>query len=169
MRRLARALVALACMASASPVMAQDRDYMGGFDGRWEGQLKSIAPQSYDAVHGIQWAEDAMMAFVVKNEGVSVYTGSAKGDWREAKAGHFQILALKTNATITAIDSSNEAPDKEGWVETWNFSATHKDRDHLLVVFTRQVNNYTKSDENHGSAAGRFIAMGFGEMHRVSP
>ncbi len=169
MNGLVRILVASAWVMLSNAASAQDQDYLGGYDGRWEGQLKSIAPQSYDAVHGINLADDWMLAFVVKNEGISVYTGDAKGNWREAKAGHFQILSFKTNAAITAIDSSNEAPNKEGWVETWNFSATHTDRDHLLVAFTRMVSNYTKADENHTATPGRFVALGFGELHRVGP
>lgn len=169
MRWCFRTLGALALVVFAVSAIADEQDYMGGFDGRWEGQLKPIAPQAYDAVHGINFNDDFMLAFVVRNEGVSVFTGNSKGNWRETKAGHFQILSFKTNATITAIDSSNEAPDKSGWVETWNFSATHKDRDHLLVTYARLVNNYTKGDENHTSTPGRFISLGFGELHRVSP
>jgi hypothetical protein len=166
---LVRTLGLLTFVMLAGPAGARDEDYLGGFDGRWEGPLKSIAPQAYDPVHGINLTDDMALALSVKDEGVSVYTGNSKGDWREVKGGRFQILTLKTNAAITAVDSSNEAPDKPGWVETWNFSVTHKDQDHLLVVFTRMVNNYTKPDEDHGSAPGRFIVLGFGELHRVSP
>ncbi|HET7084397.1 MAG TPA: hypothetical protein VFI23_06480 [Rhizomicrobium sp.] len=169
MSRLVRILGSLVLVMLASPAIAEELDYMGGYDGRWEGGLKSIAPEAYDAVHGINLSDDMTIAFVIKNESVSVYSGNSKGNWREAKPGHFQILTLKTNATITAIDSSNEPPDKQGWVETWNFSATHKDRDHLLVIFTRVVNNYTAPEDNHGSSPGRFMMLGVGEMHRVTP
>lgn len=173
MNRLVRALAASALAAAMSPALAQDKaqnkDYMGGFDGRWEGPLKSIAPQAYDPVHGKNLSDDMALAITVKDGAVSVFTGNSKGNWTEVKPGHFEILALKTNATISSIDSSNEAPDKSGWVETWNISATHTDRDHLLVAFTRQVNNYNKPDGDRSSAPGSFMTLGLGELHRAGP
>jgi hypothetical protein len=167
MNRLIRTLGLSALLSG--PALAQEPDYMGGFEGRWEGPLKSIEPQAYDAVHGTNLADDMQLAFTVKNDAVSVFSSAAKGDWTEVKPGKFQILPFKTNAVISALDSSNEGPDKQGWVETWNISVTHKDRDHLLVIFTRQVSNYSTPDENHGSTPGRFLSLGVGEMHRVGP
>jgi hypothetical protein len=173
---LAAAFVLANCLvAAAQPEIVKD-DFFGGFDGRWEGTINFVAPEAYSKDHGIA-LPPTDIAFTIKGKSVSVYyKGGPKNvpEWKEAKPQQFQIAQLKTSAMILTIVSSrpkkNDENDKyKDWVETINFTITHKDRDGLFVAYSRSVNNYMLEYDHSGDDPGRFFNMGFGEMTRVPP
>jgi hypothetical protein len=170
MTRFARGALATFLLLAPAAVLAQDNDTLGGFEGRWEGALKVIPAETYDTRSVMPGPErELQLAILVRDQAVTVYTkNDASNNWQETKPGHFQLLAYKSNATVTAIDSSNSGPE-DGWVETWNLSLTHKDRDSLLATVTRVVNNYSRPADatDNGHPAGRFFVISFGEMRRV--
>jgi len=167
------AILAAALTLSPCPIaFAQDEtakeNFFGGFDGRWEGTLNYVAAEAYSKDHGY-FLPPVDIAFSIKGKDVSVYRkGGAENtpEWREVKPKQFIVVPFKTSAIIATIVSGD---DKDGgWVETWNFTVTHKDRDGLYVEFARAVNNYTHPyDEVSPTAMARFFNIAFGEMTRV--
>jgi hypothetical protein len=57
--------------------------------------------------------------------------------------------------------------DDDGlWVETWSFAMTLKDTDHMIVHWTRVVNNVDMPPAKKGS---KFSSVGMGELVRKGP
>jgi hypothetical protein len=140
---------------------------MGGFDGTWVGKLKTIPASSFDAQIGSGKEGDASeLALVVQGQAAKVYL-RRDGKWSEVKPGAFRVEAHKTNATVTATDSSTDVYDKTGrggWVETWSFVLTHKTATELYAAWWRAVNNYL---EKPGEKSARFFMGAFGELQKV--
>lgn len=160
-------LALLILSATAHEGRSQDL-YFGGFNGTWQGKfksseldLKSFAPlsRSFDLQQAIQ----------IKGTAVHVLNFSAKDrKWEEIKPNQFRIETHKTNAIVYAINSAADvmgSTNSGGWVETWNYTITHKDKDNLYVYFTRAVNNYLVP---LGADNARFFYAGGGEFRRVN-
>jgi hypothetical protein len=148
--------------------MAQEDPYYGGFDGRWEGSATFIPAEAFDPVHGVT-GETGRYAFSIKGDSVSVYYNDGKG-WQEAMPGGFRIVTHKTNGII--FGHTSRVDDKSGktygWVETWNFTFTHKDETSLYVLLTRAVNNLgLPYDYRTQDARGRMFTIARGEFART--
>jgi hypothetical protein len=135
--------------AGITKATAQDDKYYGGFDGRWEGTMSHVSLPAFDNPEVTTYI-DAAIAFTISGNKAKVFF-KVHDDWQEIKAGTFQILGYKTNAVLFSITSSGDlnstasrAPNIDGWIETWNFTITHKAADSLFVTATRAVNNYPK-------------------------
>lgn len=148
--------------AAPFPSMAQDsRLAAASYDGTWAGQLKCL----YDP--GL-WPEDECdigltMDISGKITRLEQVVRSKKG--KETKAdidpAKFQFSALRTNAVATSMDAGK---DEDGnWVETWSFVMTLKDPDHMVVHWTRVVNNVDMPLARKGS---KFSIVGMGELVR---
>jgi hypothetical protein len=133
------------------------------FDGKWSGATKCI----YDP--GL-WPDDVCGATWV----IEIGAGKVKvqqiihgKDGKETKTNidgrNFQFRQLETNAVISSLDSGN---DEDGhWVETWDFAMTLKDPDHMMVHWTRIVNNVDLALDKKGS---KFSIVEMGELTRSS-
>ncbi len=139
---------------------------MGGFNGTWVGKLRIVDPAAVDGTVGSGTAgKEYEYAVVVAGASAKVYSRK-DGSWDEIKPGAFHVAAHKTNAIVYAIDSSTDVYDSSGsggWVETWNFTVTHKNTTTLYAAWTRSVNNYLKKPSDR---AARFFVVAFGEMHQ---
>ncbi len=61
--------------------------------------------------------------------------------------------------------SIDTGKDEDGlWVETWVFAMTLTDPDHMLVHWTRVVNN---TDMPKGQKGSKFSSTGMGEFARL--
>jgi hypothetical protein len=150
------------------PAIAADDPYYGGFDGRWEGTLRFVPAEAYDPEIGYA-TESARYAFAIKGDTVSVYSNDGTG-WEESMPGNFRIAMHKTNGVIFAHHSSidDKSGKTYGWVETWNFTFTHKDENSLYVLFTRAVNNLgVPYDYRAQGARGRMLTIAHGEFVRA--
>jgi len=162
---LSVALIFSTCTSAFAQEGIAKEDFFGGFDGRWEGTFNFVAKDAFSTTYGRDLPSQAM-AFTINGKQVHVYRKTELGDWHDVKPGEFIIVPFKTSAVVTTIDSGSD--DDSGWVESWNFTITHKDRDGLLVAFSRSVNNYKRSYEDVSEQhPGRFFYMAFGEMTRV--
>lgn len=167
MRFLQSILVALLVLVPAAAIAADD-PYYGGFDGRWEGMLQYIPAEAYDPERG-HTLENTRFAFSIKGETVSVYFND-NGTWQEYMPGAFRIAFHKTNGVIFGnLSRAEEAGGKVfGWVETWNFTFTHKDDQSLYVFFTRVVHNLGLAyDYKAQGASGRTFNIAHGEFSRT--
>jgi hypothetical protein len=145
---------------------AQDVPDSGDFDGRWEGTVKFIPPEAYDADHGYS-AAPASFAFSIDGKNVRVSYKTETGEWRDFQAP-YGIATYKTNAVIISIHSNATQTNAGDWVETMSFTITHKDKDSLYIIFSRAVDNFRKPpDFNEEDAKGRFFGIAFGEFKRV--
>jgi hypothetical protein len=162
------ALAFLLQMAATAASFGQDL-YYGGFDGAWEGTLKYIDPSAYDSLRGYNIPDGVGLRIVISGNNASVFYKNEDG-WSEVKPGLFHIVAHKTNAIVYAIESSRDVMDETGqggWVETWNFTITHKDRSSLYVFFNRAVNNYLLASDFKDPVTGvpgRLFGSAFGEL-----
>ncbi len=155
-----------AAFGAVSTSNSQDVFY-GGFEGTWEGTVraKQIDLKSFDTT-GTPTDVNCRIAVSGTNVHVFVFN-KTKNEWAEVKANAFRIVSHKTSAIVYSIDSAADVMDKTGsggWVETWNFTITHKDKDTLYVDWVRGVNNYLSPPDKDGA---RFFFAGFGEMTRV--
>lgn len=161
--------IAVALMLMTTPVIAQEKSILNGFDGRWEGTINIIPPDTFDKEHGLK-GDAAHLAIAIKGEAVSVYS-NLNNCWGELLPGGFRIVPHKTNAVIFMHNSALEESDGKagGWVETWNLTLTHRDDKSLYVMFARSVNNVGLGPDEHvNDASGRMFVMGFGKFDRVS-
>ncbi|GEM_PF-1808360 len=155
-----------------SPIVYGEDDlYYGDFNGSWEGTLYLIGLDLPGFPYTLSTKEidknGGESKIVVSGQNVEVYY-KWKGKWKEVKPGQFKINKHKTNAIIFAINSSSDVYDKTGsggWVETWNFTLTYKDKNSVYVYVTRAVNNYMKKYDEEIS---RFFISSFGDFQKVS-
>jgi hypothetical protein len=151
-------------------------DFYNGFIGRWEGDFQPIPSQVFFPSPPNAPATNAenppitQVAFSISASSMQVYIRPVGGVWREINPGSWRGTMGRTNAVIFSITSGTDS-DGDGWVETWNFTITHKERDSLDVVMTRAVNNYNKPSDflvqtDKGIASGRFFRIIYGEMTR---
>jgi hypothetical protein len=132
------------------------------YDGKWSGVVKCL----YDP--GL-WPDDecdVTFTFDIHRNALAVeqIIRSKKGEQTKSQInpGKFQFVRLATNAVAISLDSGN---DEDGtWVETWSFAMTLKDPDHMIVHWTRIVNNIDMPLEKKGS---KFSSVGMGEFVRL--
>lgn len=131
------------------------------YDGKWGGTVRCL----YDPG---MWPDDECDIGVdLKIDGDSFLaeqtirnkkTGESKKYKVKAK---FQFVRLATNAVAVSLKSGN---DEDGtWVETTSVVMTLKDPDHMIVHWTRVVNNIDMPKDMHGS---KFSSVGMGELVR---
>ncbi len=131
---LLRVLVlGFALMFAALPARAADD--LGTLDGTWEGSLAVIGPPGFKAP-----GPAYIIRIVVAGTTAHVFGRYRSGDpFQEVKPGAFRVSRLGPSGIVVAMDTGN---DNEGtWVETWNFTVTLKQRNTLIAVFCRTVNN----------------------------
>jgi hypothetical protein len=169
-------IVGVLFAVSGAVARADDDPFMGGFDGRWQGEMAVIDMTPYDPGASAPSVKTRKVQIVINGASAHVfYFYDKTNSWNEVKAGEFVLAVHKTNAVLYATDSSEDVYDKTGsggWVETWNYTLTHKDRDSLYVTFVRAVNNYLEppdKKDDAGHREGRFFVVAFGEMRRVAP
>lgn len=134
------------------------------YEGRWSGVIKCL----YDP--GL-WPDDECdigLTFDIHGNSISVQQTIRSKNGKETKSevnpGMFRFARLATNAVAVSLGSGN---DEDGtWVETWSFAMTLKDRDHMLVHWTRIVNNLDMPKEKKVS---KFSSAGMGELVRIAP
>ena len=143
-----------------SPESAQLR--AASYDGKWAGTIKCL----YDP--GL-WPEDECdigLVLEVKGNVVQVQQTVRSKKGEETKSdinpGQFRLFKLATNAVAISLGTGR---DEDGtWVETWSFSMTLKDPDHMIVHWTRIVNNV---DIPVGKKGSKFSSVGMGELART--
>lgn len=166
-----------ACYAQAQNTGPRNLASYGGFEGRWEGVLRFTPSQVFNPQSVIPSPDpsdaskvpEPNLAFSITKDAAKVYQKS-NNNWTEIKAGSFRIVSGATNAILFAITAGTDSDG--GWVETWNYTITHKERDTIYVVKTRAVNNYNKPADylekrDGGTAVGRFFSISYGEMTLV--
>jgi hypothetical protein len=134
------------------------------YDGTWNGSVKCL----YDP--GL-WPEDECdigLRFEIRGKDFGVWqtVRSKKGEvtQSEVNPGRFSFTRLATNAVAVSIEQGD---DEDGtWIETWNFVMTLKDPNHMVVHWTRVVNNLDIPAEKKGS---KFSSVGMGVLVRSSP
>jgi hypothetical protein len=127
------------------------------YDGRWNGTVKCL----YDP--GL-WPEDECdigLTFDIQGKDFRVRqtVRSKKGEVTasEISPGRFSFTRLATNAVAVSIEQGR---DEDGtWVETWNFVMTLQDANHMVVHWTRVVNNLDIPADKKGSKFSS-VAMG---------
>jgi len=166
---LAIGAVGLALLFAGHEVSATEPTKVGealraaSLDGTWSGTTKCL----YDP--GL-WPEDICdTGWNISIDGVSatieMITKSKSGKETRSRVENRAIFVrrVETNAVLTTIDSGN---DKDGhWVETWTFSLSLKDKDHMLVHWNRVVNNTDFPIEKQGS---KFSVVEMGELVRTA-
>lgn len=154
------ATVHSAAMASGN-ITEQPQLRTATYDGQWSGTIRCL----YDP--GL-WPEDECDVgvnfeihggdFLVEQIIRSKQTGESK---KYPVSTPFQFLRLATNAVATSL---NTGTDEDGtWVETWSFVMTLKDPNHMIVHWTRVVNNL---DVPQHVSASKFSSVGMGELVR---
>lgn len=131
------------------------------YDGTWNGAVKCL----YDP--GL-WPEDECdigLSFDIKGKDFRVRqtVRSKKGEvtTSEVNPGRFGLTRLATNAVAVSIE---QGEDEDGtWVETWTFTMTLKDANHMIVHWTRVVNNLDIPADKKGS---KFSSVGMGVLVR---
>jgi hypothetical protein len=91
-----------------------------------------------------------------------VHTKKGQETISEVNKGKFQFDRLASNAVAISMDSGED--DDGTWVETWSFAMTLRDPDHMVIHWTRIVNNLDMPKEKKGS---KFSSVGLGELVRV--
>lgn len=166
--RLALSFVLIAALAAFAPFgQARAQDHGGAasalrsasFDGKWSGKAKCL----YDPQ---MWPEDECdVGFDFVIEGTHLQATqtirSKKGEATSSALAPMRFKRELTNALAYSIESGQ---DEDGtWVETIAFVLTLKDPDHLIVHWTRVVNNIDVPLAKKGS---KFSSVGMGEMVR---
>ena len=134
------------------------------YDGRWSGTVNCL----YDP--GL-WPEDecaVRFTFDIKGANINIdqIVRSKSGEETKStiKPGKFLLIRRLTNAAAISLETGN---DEDGtWVETWSFSMTLTDPDHMLVHWVRVVNNIDMPRNAKGS---KFSLVGMGEFSRDKP
>ncbi|MGH7982695.1 MAG: hypothetical protein ACREFF_06055 [Candidatus Udaeobacter sp.] len=159
-------LLSVALVFLNTAIASTEDLYYGGYDGTWEGKLQGYR---IDLATFEQHSGGTMhVRLQIAGTQVRVFTKSGE-DWSETKGKKFRMTIHKTNAVFYAIDSSSDVYDKTGsggWVETWNFTATHKSVDTLYIAWIRSVNNYLRPPWQEKPGVP-FMLSAFGEMSLV--
>ena len=160
------ALVILVSLAGVHGGQSQDL-YFGGFNGTWEGTV-STRKMDLKTFDFIGERSDRTIRLVIADATARVLLfNKSKNAWGEVKPTQFRIESHKTNAIVYAVNSSSDVMDQTGsggWVETWNFTITHKDKDSVYVEFAQAINNYLVPPTKD---IARFIHAGGGELSAV--
>lgn len=162
-------ILSLTACSTANQKTNENTDlYMGGFDGVWVGELKSIRGTGYPFI--AKGENESSMMLIIREGKVSVSAGNKEKGISKVKEGKFNIIEHRTNAIIYAQDSgSDNADDTDDWVETWNITVTHKDANSIYVYFVRSVNNFRMPHNlDTETEAGRFFYSYSGELIKVA-
>ena len=154
-------LTAHSAIAKSDTITNASNVRSASYDGHWSGVVKCL----YDP--GL-WPEDecdVTFTFDIHGTSLSIQqiVRSKKGEETksEINPGKFQFTRLSTNAIASSIGSGN---DEDGtWVETWSFVMTLSDANHMIVHWTRVVNNLDMPISKKGS---KFSSVGMGEFVR---
>ena len=158
-------LFVFACSSQTRLAHAHDRSAVAAtlreanYDGKWTGRVKCL----YDPQ---MWPDDECgvdFTFVVEGTRMQAEQTirSKKGEVTTTSLAPLHFKALATNAVAY---SSNTGDAEDGtWVETISFVMPFKDPDHLIVHWTRVVNNIDVRAAKKGS---KFSSVGMGEMVR---
>jgi hypothetical protein len=133
-------------------------------DGTWSGDMKCL----YDP--GI-WPEDQCdQSWVITINGTKIEgeyaTRSKSGKETRSNFNDMKFSALRreTNEIFAAVHSGD---DEDGhWVESWTFTVTLEDPDHLIVHWTRIVNNVDMPLNKKGT---KFSVVEMGRLVRTPP
>jgi hypothetical protein len=132
------------------------------YNGKWSGTIKCL----YDPG---MWPDDECdigLNFEISGSALLVRqvvkSKNGKESTSDINPGKFQFIRLATNAIAISL---NSGLDEDGtWVETWSFAMTLTDPDHMLVHWTRIVNNVDLPRHEKGS---KFSSVGMGELLRI--
>lgn len=132
------------------------------YDGTWKGEVNCLHDPGL-------WPEDeCAVQFTLAIQGASisveqqVRSKSGKETISDINPGMFSFVRKGTNALALSMQSGD---DEDGtWVETWSFVMTLEDADHMLVHWTRVVNNTDMPKAQRGS---KYSSVGMGEFSRV--
>lgn len=164
-------VAASAAMLPIAPGASRAANFEPGFDGAWAGVISVIDTSLYNPTplpDELGTAIDTMkleIAIEIEGDAARVYIKNDNG-WKEVKRGSFDIVVHKTNAVVAAIDSNVAKDMSAGWVETWNFTLTHKDDKALYAYWVRAVNNYHLAA---GEPYARFMVSGVAELAPSDP
>lgn len=164
------AALALACsMLLAAPSQEQAHPSASAalrgasYDGTWNGTVKCL----YDP--GLWPGDECDIGLILEIKGSDfhaqqvVRSKAGEVTKSDVNPGQFSFARLATNAVAVSLESGH---DEEGtWVETWNFVMTLKDPDHMIVHWTRVVNNVDLPPDRKGS---KFSSVGMGELTRAA-
>lgn len=137
--------------------------HTASYDGTWSGTIKCL----YDP--GL-WPEDESdigLTLHIHGNDIAVEQVIRSKHGEETKSeidpGRFRLGRLGPNAIAISLDTGE---DEDGtWFETWSFSMTLLDADHMAVHWTRVVNNIDVPKDKKGS---KFSIVGMGELVRGS-
>lgn len=129
------------------------------YDGKWSGTAKCL----YDPK---MWPDDECdVAFQFVIDGTHLQaTQTIRSKKGEATSMALPPMRFKRESTNAVAFAINSGEDEDGtWVETISFVLTLKDPDHLILHWTRVVNNLDVPLAKRGS---KFSSVGMGEMAR---
>ena len=164
-------VAAFAALFPTAPGAARAANFDPGFDGVWTGAIKIIDTTLYNPTPlpaDLKTAVEAMnaeIAIEIKEGAAKVFIKTENG-WDEVKRGSFDVVVHRMNAVVAAIDSNIAKNKSSGWVETWNFTLTHKDDKSLYAYWVRAVNNYHLAV---GEPYARFVVSGVAELVPSGP
>jgi hypothetical protein len=146
------AVAALARRFGTSAAHGDSCPPTAALDGSWEGTL-AITARDKDRGHP---QEPVRTRLTLAGDAVSVSVFT-RGAWEEIKPAAFRVRRHKDSAVIHAVD---DGWDNDGnWIETWVFSVTLVDHDHLRAVYHRIVNN-VQADRQDDQAVWWYMAAG---------
>ena len=163
------AVIAGACAATPFLALGQDERRLESegrsslsYDGRWTGNAKCL----YDP--GLPAGEECDVRLTLDIDGkvVSVHTVRTKNGkesvW-DVKAGRLTFAQNLTNALLYSINTGRDSDGR--WAETWSFAMTLRDADHMIVQWTRIVNNIDLPTDDKNKT---FAFVRIGELVRLS-
>ena len=158
-------IILLSGCSGVNPKEQVDDLYLGGYEGVWRGTLVGNSGKDFPFYSSsveinmkIEIADGSVRVYTLKN-GINV----------EVKPGAFKLLVHKTNAIVYSMNSSPDIYDKTGkggWVETWNITLTHGEKNSLYGTYIRAVNNYLISSVDKNSANSRAFYSFSGELRK---
>src|ERR1700760_1500392 len=98
-----------------------------------EGQFPALPAQPFSAYTPEELAAQVAKPgptfdFDITDDGkAKVYVKGKDGSWLEAKPGTFRLATAATNAVLFSISGNLDTSTDAGWVETQNFTITHKE------------------------------------------
>lgn len=154
-------VIALASISATEAPKPNKELRAASYEGKWSGVVKCL----YDP--GL-WPEDecdVKFTFDIYGNSIFVEQIIRNKNGKESKStvypGEFRFLRLATNAIAIAMRTGN---DEDGtWVESWSFSMTLADPNHMIVHWTRIVNNV---DMPVGKKGSKFSSVGMGDLVR---
>lgn len=132
-----------------------------GYNGHWSGTLKSL----YDPGLWPADESDTTLKLDIQGDVISVQQTfrSKKGATSVVsyKAGDLHFQRVATNAIAEYMHAGRDA--EGAWVETVSLTMTLKDSDHMIIHWTRIMNNISQPLDKPFS---KFSVTGMGELTR---